>query len=469
MKLTDLRDELTARADSTDETPDLLPGVRRKITQTKRRRTAGAAGAVGGIAVIAAFATGLIPGLTSSTPQPADDVPHDYTKDGVTLHGVEGPDRLEKGWIGDVGENAFDFSWTPESQDIRFAGYCTSNASSTRYYTVSVNDHVVGTSDCIPDPVTPGSGISIPANNTLWLLAPAGKPAKVVVELTDGNGRAVHDGSAQIALGIYRTAATTPDGPPTQAPPTSADDYLKDGIRYRARIGGDTLLAAKVADRGTSSFDFDFTAPGGPVSLSDFCTATSAGSEPQYTVSIRFNGEVVSKGSCSGDSTDAGTGTSFIPGATPPPAGQRVKVTVRLEDMNGRAVSRPHDWVGVGIYAKGKIRTIDDTFLDELKEYAGHNYRLADVKLADARTATILELATPADKPFLVAYGTTALSGDQPTVRLTGLSQGSSANAGGGIGMVGEAARPAGTAKVNLSTGRYTSGHLIIALYLPAD
>ena len=42
MNLTDLREELTARAAESDEHPsDLLAGVHRKIIRTKRRRVAG--------------------------------------------------------------------------------------------------------------------------------------------------------------------------------------------------------------------------------------------------------------------------------------------------------------------------------------------------------------------------------------------------------------------------------------------
>lgn len=468
MKLTDLRDELTARANSTDETPDLLPGVRRKITRTKRRRTAGAAGAVGGLAIIAIVASGIVPGLSSTTPQPADDVPRDFIKDGVVLRGVDGADRLERGWIGDVGQSKLDFSWTPERKSVRFYTYCNSTASSPRTVTVRVNDYIVGTTECSADQETSGQGITVPADYLLWLVAPIGKPAHVTTQLSDELARPLKDSTVQLALGIYQTAVAPHNGPPSQAPPTSADDYVKDGIRYRAKVGGDTLLAAKIADRGKTSFDLAFTAPGGRISLNDFCTARHTGVDPQYVVNIKFNGTDAIKTSCSGEGAlDAGASSSVIPSEAPP-AGQRVTVTVRLEDKNGRPVSAPNDWLGLGIYAKGKARAVDDSFLDELKEYNGHNYRLADVKLADARTARELELATPADKPFLVAYGTAGIAGAQPTVDVTGLTD-SPGSVGGGIGLSGEAARPAYTAKLTLSRGNYTSGHLLMALYLPAD
>ncbi|WP_433010471.1 hypothetical protein [Kribbella sp. CA-294648] len=466
MKLTDLREELAARANSTDDTADLLPGVRDKIARTKRRRTATAGGAVGCLAIIAAVASGIIP---TTKPQPADDVPRDHQKGDIILPAFEGADRLEKGWIGDLGHNTLNFNWVPEGSDTRFATVCAASMSSGHFLTVKVNGYVVGTAPCFSDPADdqPTPGIGVRANSVLWLAAPAGKPARVSVQLTDEQGQAVTRADAQIALGIYRTAAAPPEGPPVQAPPTSPADYVKDGIRYRARVGGDTLLGAKIADRGTSSLEFDFTATDRPVTLHDFCTATSPGTDPEYQLSVKFNGVQVGKTSCAADSTDAGAGSDWAP-VTQPKDGQRVRVSVQLEDKNGRPVSRPIDWVGLGIYAKGEQRTIDDTTLDVVREYGGRNYRLAEVKQADVKTTKDLELATPADKPFLVAYGTAGLTGDQPRVETSGLTHGTP-SVGGGIGLVGEAARPAGKAKIQLSTGKYTSGHLVIALYLPAD
>lgn len=473
MKLTDLRDELNARAETTDETPDLLAGVRAKITRTKRRRAAGAAGTVGGIAIVAAFATGLIPGLTTTTPQPADDpTPHDQMKGDVVIRAFEGEDRLMKGWIGDLGENKLDFSWTPQAQDARFEGICKSGGTSAQYFTVSVNDYIVGTSECGPgdDPTLPGSGIGLQADNALWLVAPAGKPAHVVVQLTNAAGAPVKDTTTQLALGIYHSKVIVPAGPPTQALPTSTDDYVKDGIRYRAKIGGRTLVAALVADRGKNQFDFTFTATGRQLSFNPFCTATSAGESPKYQTAIKVDGQPDTTMSCSGDSVDAGLGSYTDLGATPPAAGQEVKVTVRFEDTKGRLVDRPQGWIGLGIYDLGKQRTIDTTTLEEVTEYNGHNYRLAKLESV-AASAGHLELATPADTPFLVVHGSTADAGADALARLTGLGD-DSANQSGGYGTTGRGARPAGTAKLTLTDqeGRavpHPTGKLFLALYLP--
>ncbi|MDX6258377.1 MAG: hypothetical protein QOH84_65 [Kribbellaceae bacterium] len=474
MKLTDLRDELNARAETTDDTPDLLSGVHRKITQTKRRRQAGALGTVGALALIAAFATGVIPGLTTSTPQPAvDPTPHDYSKNGMVISAFEGQDKLLKGWVGDLGENKLDFSWTPQDrQDLRFEGICQSGKNEIQHVQVSVNDYVVGTTECFPsyDPDQPGAGVNVQANDIVWLAVTPGKAARVVVQLTDESGRAIQDRSTQLALGIYHTAATPSEGPQGRTPPTSDADYVKDNVRYRAKVGGDTLLGALVADRGQNQFDLTITATGSQLSLSPLCTAmvTGTGQFPLYQLSFSFNGEPATKMGCSGGSLDAGTGSSSTTGAKPPAAGEQVKVTVRLEDNNGKLVTREHDWIGLGIYAKGKQQTVDETGFDEVREYDGRNYRLTELKKVSFAEATRLTIKTPADTPFLVSYGTTGQVNMTAKTEISGLTD-STGNEGGGVGTQGEAARPAGSATATVTGAGKGSGHLVVAIYLPAD
>jgi hypothetical protein len=475
MKLTDLRDELNARAETTDDTPDLLAGVHRKITQTTRRRTAGALGAVGGAAVIAAFATGLIPGLTTTAPQPADDpTPHDYIKNGMSISGVEGQDKLLKGWVGDLGENKLDLSWTPqERQDLRFEGICQSGKNEVQHVQVTVNDYVVGTTECFPsyEQDQPGAGINVQANDILWIATTPGKAARVVVQLTNESGQPVQDRSTQLALGIYHSAATSSEGPPGRTPPTSDADYVKDGVRYRARIGGDTLLGALVADRGKNQFDLTVTATGSQLSLSPLCTAmvTGTGQFPLYQLAFSFNGEPATKMSCSGGSLDAGTGSSSTTGEKPPAAGEQVTVTVRLEDKNGKPVTLEHDWIGLGIYAKGKQQTVDETGFDEVREYDGRNYRLTELKKVPFPGANRFTIKTPADTPFLVSYGSTGKVGERSSIEVTGLSNSPGHSGAGGYGTEGEPARPAGSATL-IATGMGKGpGHLVMAIYLPAD
>ncbi|MFI5711498.1 hypothetical protein [Kribbella sp. NPDC051620] len=475
MKLTDLRAELNARAETTDETPDLLSGVHRKITQTKRRRTAGAAGAVAGVALIAAAATGLLPGLTTTTPQPAETpTPRDYIENGMSISAVEGQDKLLKGWVGELGENKLDFSWTPqERQDLRFEGICQSGKNEIQHVQVTVNDYVVGNSECFPNSESdqPGAGVNIQANDILWMATTPGKAARVVVQLTDETGRPIEDRSTQIALGIYHSAAMPPEGPPGRTPPTSDADYVKDGVRYRAKVGGDTLLGALVADRGKNQFDLTVTATGSQLSFSPLCTAmvTGSGQFPQYQLAISFNGEPATSMSCSGGSLDAGTGSSSTTGAKPPAAGEQVKVTVRLEDKNGKPVTRENDWIGLGIYSKGKQQTVDGMGFDEVREYDGRNYRLTELKKVPFPGANRLTIKTPADTPFLVSYGSTGKVDEKSMIEVTGLSDSPAHSGAGGYGTAGEPARAAGSATLTATGMGKGPGHLILALYLPAD
>lgn len=128
MNLTDLRDELSDRA-GTVEPSDLLPGVRRRIRSTKRRRVAGSLTAV---AAVVALGIAIAPSLTTGAPDPADTVPDDYTRDSVTLKGMVGTDRLDQAWIGAVGEPRGSFSWTPTTNDVVVYSYCAAPGE-TRY------------------------------------------------------------------------------------------------------------------------------------------------------------------------------------------------------------------------------------------------------------------------------------------------------------------------------------------------
>jgi hypothetical protein len=343
MNLTDLREELSARAAESDEHPsDLLAGVRRKITRTKRRRLAGV---LVGTAAVTALAIGVLPGLTdTSTPEPA---------------------------------------------------------------------------------VTP--------------TVPTGK----------------HQ----------------PDGPPTQTPPTGAGDYVKDGIRYRAKVGGDSLAAAVIGSPGQASVKLKFTATGAKISLRTFCTAN-----PQYQVAVNLSSGVEKTISCDSQSTDAG-GHGGLTISDPSMVGEVVEATVTLRDGRGRPVSRPGVRIGLGIYRPGAQRIIggvgdQQVSLDEVTEYGGYLYKLTDVRTVDAKTTDHLDIATPEAGPFLVAYGSTDLGAVMVKATLTGLSPAGggysgSGEHGTGVGLVGQAARKAGTARITVTGGKPTGGKLLLGIYVP--
>jgi hypothetical protein len=157
--------------------------------------------------------------------------------------------------------------------------------------------------------------------------------------------------------------------------------------------------------------------------------------------------------------------------------GQVVDATVTLRDGRGRLVSRPGARIGLGIYRPGAQRIIDgvgdqQVSLDEVTEYGGYLYKLNDVRTVDAKTTDHLEIGTPEGKPFLVAYGSTDLGAVMATGTLTGLSPAGGGYSGSGehgigVGLVGEAARKAGTATLAVTGGKPTGGKLLLGIYVP--
>lgn len=483
MKLTDLRDELTTRADSVDDVaPDLLPGVRRKITQTKRRRTAAVSGFVGCVAVIAALATGVIPGLTKTTPQPAEDIPTDYIKNGITVRGAEGQDRLLKAWVGAPGENTLEFNWIPTTKNVAFYPLCRGGAWSVTSMRVALNGRLLFGQPCDEDATTPSPArrTEVLADAPEWLDLQVGKPVKVTLTLEEATGGTFEEDSTQLAVGIYSTPGTTQAGMPRQLPPTSSADYTKDGYRYRAQIADRKLLGAVVSDPGHVQAKFEITGTGGPLVLYNLCTAREL-TEGAYSLGIAIPGLPKRTSSCGpAGSTDLGTGNSTtLPAEQTLAAGKKVTVTVTLEDAKGNPVAQSDARIGLGIYQDGQKRAYPagagqpDFRLDELVEVAGHNYRLADVRTADA-TAGRVGLPTPAGRPFLVSYGPSDITdADEVSVLFGGVDGGgsiiSTATTPGGMGQAWVPARDGATATLETASGRPTKGKLLLALYLPAD
>jgi hypothetical protein len=275
---------------------------------------------------------------------------------------------------------------------------------------------------------------------------------------------------------------TDPAAPPSREAPSSPDDYTKGGIRYRAKIGGDTLAAAVVGDPGQSTLRLRFTATGAPLSLRELCTANKGDvADPKYGLRILVNGVERSTG-CWSESTDpgGGGGGTITDG---PPAGQPVDVTAETIDNSGRRVTVPGARIGVGVYFQGPQRTVTDKSggslsLPELTESSGYTYKLDQLKTVDAATTRELSLATPAGRPYLIAAGSTPLSGGETPVTATldtDSEEGSlSADEGASDGSfgLGTYPQPAGAsiaATLRLTEGKPTKGLLVLAIYVPVE
>ncbi|MFK4082521.1 hypothetical protein ACI2LF_00315 [Kribbella sp. NPDC020789] len=477
MNLQDLRSELNARADeAAAREPDLLPGVRQKIRRTKQRRTASA---LVSVAAVAALAVAIVPGVVStSTPDPAESTPADYVKDGQTIPGMINGDKLLKAWIGDPDQSAFSFGWTPSTNKIAVYAFCDSvGYALPTEVRVTIGGRYLGSSGC-GDGTTESGTVPLGtflADSPLWLTAPVGKATTVSAQVVESGSGKAQPTSRPVRIGIYSTTDASRIGIGTP-PPAGPDDFQQDGITYRKKIGGDTLLGAGVARPGSNEVRFKFAPNGSLLSLRPFCTAnggTVTGDVP-YWVEITLNGKLATKISCHAESTDAGaSGTAS--GDEQAPAGPEVEAVARLIPADKNSPPLPTDgYLALGVYAQGPKRVVGGVGLAERIEVGGTNYRLATVESAPG-TAGRVEIDTPANQNFVLAYGGAGLGAGRilrAEARVgTAVAGGMQVDpeSGGDLGVATEpvAAGPATKAGLVITEGKPTGGSLVVAIYLP--
>ncbi|MEU4286919.1 hypothetical protein AB0E63_01755 [Kribbella sp. NPDC026596] len=456
MNLQDLRDELTTRATTTDERPtDLLPGIKTKIRRIRRRRVVTATGMA---AAAVALAVTIVPGaLTNSSPEPAEPTP--YTQNGFTVPGRLNAGPLLKGWVGTLGESRVEFDWTPTTKAINFVGLC--RVSSEALIWVRVNGFTVDHRPCTSEPAPITNGLT--SESALWADAPVGRPAKVTLDLLSLQGRPLHDAAQQLAVGIYSDETQYGSAP---WGPTQPDDYVRDGLRFRQRVGLQTRLAATIGDRGAMQVGTSFVAPSRSVVVQTLGTPEDyVVNDVEYRIQVRLSdGNSVNGYPAIGDQGQLDTSQ---PIQLSVPAGRRVQVTARLVDKFGTAVSVPRARIGVAIYDSGPQVTVNGIDLDQEKEVDGTRYRFDHAVVVPATQGKV-QLTTPVGKPFLWAYGNTNL-GPGVTTRFDGLTAHQDGPpASSGFGWMTEDARPAPkTVSYQINAGRPTGGKLVIALYLP--
>ena len=143
MNLSDLREELTAQADTLGTAPDLRDGVAAKVRQAKRRRAATAG--VGASLAVAAIAVGVLTGVDRPAPlvpagspsstgpmvgangmpyRPVAAAPGDITKDGLRLRAHSADSLLAGGAIGDLGQRSLSVGWNPTTTKISLTIEC---------------------------------------------------------------------------------------------------------------------------------------------------------------------------------------------------------------------------------------------------------------------------------------------------------------------------------------------------------
>jgi hypothetical protein len=255
----------------------------------------------------------------------------------------------------------------------------------------------------------------------------------------------------------------SPDGLPSRVAPTNPRDYVRDVARFRNQIAGDRLRGAMIGHAGQSPIELTVRMSGPELTLRYFCVA---GSNPGANLEITIEGQTRVDGlNCRDDEAEAhieGTATTF-------PITGPVQVRARLVDDRGTPVTDPTARLGVGVYETGAYRSVGTIHVPERMEHNGYVYRLATLEHSPVHASAGHELATPANTPFLVVYGS---SGDSTTgVDLDGIDSRSgrdgSVMGGAGWGVAAVPARPAGRVAV-FAEGPHTNGDYLIGLYLPA-
>lgn len=308
-------------------------------------------------------------------------------------------------------------------------------------------------------------------------------------------------GAAALALGLVLSnqgSTVTPppvpaatlgvDGMPSRALPDVTGDVVKDGLRVRAVVGENTLVAGLIGDLGQRSLSASWKPTTNRISYVAECWL------PLNSSKEAFEGTVL-RASISGTAGyiesscqprlpqdhDLPAG-GYVPGE--PGQGHRdldlgteATLTVQLVTPNGDPTSVPGVRMAAAVYELGPQRVLEDDAgrvvgaLPEVLEHQGYTYRLEALVSGPARTGPLPEVSTPAAVPFLVTYGSTATPGDpEPgAFHLSGLGVESSLVQGGGWSTVAQPARAASTVGLRSEGPRPKEGVAFIATYTPAD
>lgn len=471
MNPTDLRTELAARAGDSDrhDHRDLLPGVRRRIRTTKRRRLAAGLTATAAVVVLA---IGVVPSLvTTAEPDPATTpTPKDVVSGDIAFPGLLDGQPLQAAAIGAAGQNDVTFSWTPDKPSVDVRTVCSSGTDNR--VRVTIDDLEVAEHPCAPGADSPGDPSTLSGNAAIWSRLHAGIPVQVKLTLTDDDGKAITDRTAILAAGIYHAADRPPaEAMPSQQPPTGPDDYVKDGVRFRSTVAADTLLGATIAEAGSDEAELTFTPSGSALRVSTLCQGNS-----DYAFTVTLNGKLLIDGTCNdtGDDPGAGGVTGDRNGLRDIEPGQPNVLRLKLTDRNDKPVTPPASTrIGLGVYqlgnrsavTAGRSGTVD---LPTVREYLGYRYDFYSARAGQLNSNKSIRISTPADTPFIVVYGTTETEQNAARLRLDGVDGAPEVSGiGGGETEAGQPSRAAGTATLRLVEGDLAKGTLYLAIYTP--
>lgn len=296
------------------------------------------------------------------------------------------------------------------------------------------------------------------------------------------------DAPALPAQSGVSTRSTSADGMPARVLPDSPGDLVRDGLRYRASIAGDTRVAGVIGAEGQGSMRLTWTPATTRVRLLADCWLPGADPQTISAIELRMTRDGIERLStkCNAQASAAGDlpESSVTPGEpgegwTDLRVGTPTSVTVELVDRGtGKPVSPKGARVVGAVYALGAQRSIVDpatrktvVALPEVLEHHGHRYRLSgDVATAPAASGKDLTVRTPQNVPFLVTWGSagTGVATDGSSLgtdHLTGLATPTTRNSSGGWSTIPQPARGPGMATVRHEGDRPTQGVTLLAVY----
>jgi len=289
------------------------------------------------------------------------------------------------------------------------------------------------------------------------------------------------------------------DGMPYRAVPDAAGDVVKDGLRYRSRVGGDTLAVGFIGDRGQGQFSMAWEPTTTHVSVGAECylPGLTDAEAAKYVVTMSlagaegFLGSSCSAGRPAERDLPAGGAVPGDPGKgwSELAVGKAASLRVQLVDAKtDKPVSVAGAQLTGAVYEQGTLQPVEDAAgstvaaLPTVVEHQGYRYRVAGVATGLLASGTLPELGVPTsayagvavpDGPFLVSWGSagrnlsgTLASGDHQGLRLEGLKD-TEARGYGSWGVVPVPAGSTRSMRLVAEGPRPDHGTAFIVIYTP--
>ncbi|MER7073108.1 hypothetical protein [Terrabacter sp. NPDC000476] len=256
---------------------------------------------------------------------------------------------------------------------------------------------------------------------------------------------------------------TGTDGMPFRTVPDAPGDVVKDGLRLRARVADDALVAGTVGDRGQTRISASWTPTSTHVALTGTCVLPGAPADvaERYQVRVRVEGMTGYFGSgCTGTPAGRDLTADWTPGdpgagwseLTPGrPATLVVEVVEVVGGTRGAAVTLPDVQLAGAVYEVGEETSVRDVAgttvvaLPDVLEHEGYRYRIASVTSSALASGPLPRVAAPSG-PALVTWGSSgdglAAATADSSLRLTGLP---GSDGGRSLGSWGTDPVPAGS------------------------